>query len=216
MSARPPLPWTALAALGVAAGAAGAPSRLDGLEARLLDDPPPRLEALLVSRGAFAAELEAVLESDSAGVAAFHLRGVFGGDSVDAGWRRLPDGGLSLRARGHDSLLAAGPALDEAVWLGLTRMGLLHNAALLQAGRGPDHREGGVDGWVQALPADSATSGGDSPLALEIQVGGVPAATARLWLDVTTGLPVRREQTVRFPGGEMAVEESYRWPAVRP
>lgn len=216
MSPRLSMPWTALAALVLTAGGAGVPSRLEGLEARLLASPPARLEARLLSRGAFVAELEAVLESDSAGVAAFHLRGVFGKDSVDAAWRRLPDGGLALRARGRDTLLAAGPELDKAVWLGLTRMGLLHNAALLQAGRGPDHREGGVDGWVQALPAAAVPSDGDAPLELEIQVGGQPAATARLWLDGPDGLPRRREQTVRFPGGEMTVEESYTWPASRP
>jgi hypothetical protein len=40
-------------------------------------------------------------------------------------------------------------------------------------------------------------------------VSGTHTADAVLWIDVSTLLPVRREQIVRFPGGSMTVVEHF-------
>lgn len=91
--------------------------------------------------------------------------------------------------------------------IGLTRMGILHNLARLIAEAAPDHADSGVREWATV---DDFAADPEDPAALSfaITVAGTPAATARLQLDAA-GLPLLRQQTVRFPGGEMRVTERY-------
>ncbi|MBA2670696.1 MAG: hypothetical protein H0U67_10020, partial [Gemmatimonadetes bacterium] len=51
----------------------------------------------------------------------------------------------------------------------------------------------------------------------DIHVSGTRIAEAVLWIHRTTGVPVRREQVVNFPGGSMSVVEEYdiRWASPR-
>ena len=44
---------------------------------------------------------------------------------------------------------ATPPALNEAIVIGLTRMGHLHNIAVLTGGLPPDHSDGGAADWVR-------------------------------------------------------------------
>ncbi|MBC8068650.1 MAG: hypothetical protein IAG13_09985 [Deltaproteobacteria bacterium] len=99
--------------------------------------------------------------------------------------------------------------LDAALLLGLTRMGALHNLSLLWSGRPPEHGDGGIETWVTTTDHRVAAreDGGDA-IAFGITVDGTPIGEATLVLD-GAGWPSLREQTMRFPGGEMTVTERY-------
>jgi len=121
---------------------------------------------------------------------------------------------LSIR---RDSTIVEGatPAfLNEAIVIGLTRMGHLHNIAVLTGGLLPDHSDGGAADWVR--PANFARSDSvASPdptwvtVAFDIFIADRNVAHATLWLDPATGLPAGRAQTVYFPSGAMRARETY-------
>ncbi len=96
------------------------------------------------------------------------------------------------------------PALREGILLGLTRMGLLHNIAVLAGDSPPDGTDGKLREWVQAVDAEY---GPDGALHFGIVVSGTPSGVFDLHLE--EGLPARREQSVQFPQGEMLVVERY-------
>ena len=93
---------------------------------------------------------------------------------------------------------------DKALLLGMTRMGLLHNLAQLMSANPPDHAEGGVEEWVIVRPMREEKQA----RRFELIVGGRVTGTASLELN-TTGTPMVRKQTVRFPNGDMHVTETY-------
>ena len=174
-----------------------------------------------------------VIESDirAQGIVAVHLRGR--AELTPRNHLTLTGSGsmfdktvaLSLRADSRTLEMQHGsaprhesvaPESNRAIIIGLVRMGLLHNLARLSTGQGPDHAGGGVEQWVALdsyRPTTFAQDGeleGTFSFGFDIQVDGQPAGSARLWLDPVSGLPRRREQTVRFPQGEMKVVEDYR------
>ena len=112
-------------------------------------------------------------------------------------------------------------ALKEALVVGLTRMGILHNLAVLISARPPDHAEGGVAQWVQAdsvvaganvgpeQPTEEVRRADPEAMSFGIVVAGAPAGDATLWWDPATKLPVERHQVVNFPDGTMVVRETY-------
>jgi hypothetical protein len=105
------------------------------------------------------------------------------------------------------------PELIDAVVLGLSHMGLLHNLAMLVGGKPPDHAEGGAREWLDRQgvePGVVETREGEEihPLEFTLIVGEQEVGRATLWLDAK-GLPVERQQTVQFPEGEMRVVERY-------
>ncbi|MCB9730056.1 MAG: hypothetical protein H6744_10310 [Deltaproteobacteria bacterium] len=211
-----------LAAAGCARGTRPTPPEpgalardaMRGLEARLMQT-PARLEFVAEATGAFVTRWEGSL---TLGLGAeVSLRARAAGDAT---------AGLMLDARGAATRL--GPldeprtvrtpaALREAVVIGLSRMGLLHNLARLAEGELPDHAGGDVTAWVTVEPTDlgpevDIEGARARPITMRILVGGRHTGDATLWLDETTGLPVRREQVVRFQDGEMQVVERYRVP----
>lgn len=95
------------------------------------------------------------------------------------------------------------PATFEAVVIGLTRMGLLHNLAALSTVSPPDHSDGGITEWVVVQDFED----GDGGVAFSIFVEG--DKTSDVTLTIEDGIPVRRRQVVQFPGGEMIVSEEY-------
>ncbi len=104
--------------------------------------------------------------------------------------------------------------LEEALWIGLTRMGLLHNLAMLHSGQGPDHAGGGVKDWVRGhnfrfLEEETLENRRMMRIQFDLEVSKIPAGQAILWLDSKTGLPYLREQVVQFPEGEMVVREQF-------
>lgn len=104
--------------------------------------------------------------------------------------------------------------LEEALWIGLTRMGLLHNLAMLHSGSGPDHADGGVKDWVRAhnfqfLEEKTVEDRRMMRIQFDLEVSKIPVGQATVWLDAKTGLPYLREQVVQFPEGEMVVREQF-------
>jgi hypothetical protein len=105
----------------------------------------------------------------------------------------------------------ATPALRDAVVLGMTRIGLLHNVSNLAQGNGIDHADGGARDFITAEKF-RRVKGGVSYLIL---VGGKEFGSATLLIDAKTKLPRKRTQVVHFPDGDMRVTETYRFPAKR-
>jgi hypothetical protein len=176
------------------------------MEDRMLNAPAISGRFTVSADGAFSAALQGTLGL-SGGETDLEATGTFGADSVTLHLRsdgRVMEGGSAARRFHEDS-----PAgLTEALLLGLTRMGILHNLARLTGGAVPDRAGGGVRDWVEVR--DVHWSGSDpTALRLMIYVSGERAAEATLWLDPDSGWPVRREQVVEFPGGQMRVTESY-------
>jgi hypothetical protein len=125
---------------------------------------------------------------------------------------------LALVTRG-DSLVfgdATEPAtaprpehLREALVIGLTRMGILHNIARLTGDAAPDHADGGVAEWVVAERLRAADERqADAGIEFDITVSGQPAGAAVLTTG-SDGLPAIRRQTVHFPEGDMHIVERY-------
>lgn len=200
-AARPPWPPDAADALAA-------------VEARMLAAPTARVDYRITSEGAFTADLTGTLGLGMRGRTLLVANGTFGG----AEQRLLlvaEDG--TMRGTRADSLAFEGPqpaALREALLLGLTRMGLLHNLARLTAGQPPDRAEEGIEGWIEPHSAAWGTvdqiDGRDAKaLRFTLRVSGTDAADVTLWLDTETGWPLGRDQTVAFPGGTMSVAERY-------
>ncbi len=195
---RPPL-----AAGGpVAPGVAVAPVALTqaGAEAALLASPAWRVDATIRATGQFTADLEATAIVAVGNRARLRARGTFLGQPAAIDW--VSDGTVTSTGG------AAPPATGEAIAIGIARMGLLHNLVRAMNGAGPDHAEGGAAAWVEVV--------GPRPLAADrvafgLRVDGEDAADVELTLAAPGPVMTARRITVRFPGGEMTVEETYRF-----
>lgn len=180
------------------------------LEDRLLQHPESRIGFRITADGAFTAALEGELFLGDENDVALSSQGTFGPDSVSLSLR-VADGRL-IGGNGDRSFEEPVPAgLREALVIGLTRMGLLHNLARLVSASPPDRADGNVRDWVRVREVawtapDSATGG--RGVSFDVWVDEQPTADAVLWFD-DRGRPVGRDQTVRFPGGEMRVRERY-------
>ena len=147
-------------------------------------------------------------------------RGTFDGEPVELA---LEADGRRLRGSGGSAKLdlPQPDALTESIVIGLTRMGLMHNLAVLLGGRPPDHADGGVQQWVRAEGVEDGARIGPpepiaraqretaSPISFAIIVADTHVGDATLWRDSGTRLPVERHQVVRFPEGELRVRETY-------
>lgn len=110
---------------------------------------------------------------------------------------------------------------QDAIFGGMMRTGLLHNIYRLSVPLVPDGAEKGVDSvfrttdhrWEGEGEKNGVPCKALSFDILKVDAEGAtsPAGGALLWLNAETGLPVLREQTVRFDEGEMRVVESYRY-----
>jgi hypothetical protein len=179
-----------------------------GLEERMLREPEWGATFAVRSEGAFAAALDGVLTFEGARTAV-RAEGTFGGAPVALD---LVSDGVTMSGGSADRRLeAAEPAaLREALVMGFTRMGILHNLARLTGGHAPDHAAGGAGDWVRLRDVRRVDAAeGEVALRFEVEVAGAPAGEATLWLDRASGRPLRREQTVRFTGGSMQVTETY-------
>lgn len=205
-------------ALLVALPASAAPTAAQTfalLESQLLGAARVRVSSAISAQGAIAADLQGRSDISAGGIATLVHSGTLAGRGMTLELRS--DGRQLTLARDDETVQqASGRESNRALLLGLTRMGLLHNLAQLGSLKGPDHAEGGVSEWVTVhnvryLSEKKSQAAGPSPLALafDIRVGGKPAARAVLWLDEDTRLPLKREQTVNFPGGSMTVAERY-------
>ena len=179
-------------------------------EERLIRAEAVRVDFAIVSEGVLTTDLQGSLDIRGEKIS-LEADGTFGGSPVDlilaVSGTEISGGNLALADASLQEFTIKNPgAAREAVILGMTRMGLLHNLALLTGSRPPDRAAGGIRDWVRASNVRSA---GDGGLAFDILVDGQDAAEAVVLLDSRT-LPERRDQTNRFPAGEMRVVETYR------
>ncbi len=182
-----------------------------GLEDRLVSARAVELDFHVTAEGAVEANLRGGLRILEGGVTEVSARGRFAGQEVD----------LLLRSDGDRYEYGNGPQrasdetprhLNEALLIGLTRMGILHNLAMLHGNAPPDGAAGGVREWAVAEgfsfePADDLEEGA-SAVSFSLIVSGTPAGSASLEID-PDGNPVLRRQTVEFPDGVMHVVERY-------
>lgn len=186
-------------------GAANAqlPSQFDRLESSLLGATTLSLDFQVVATGAISVSIEGSLRRTAAGEIALNASGEFAGQDVDL--VALQRGqSFEYGSRAAPTTIAAPAALWEALVIGFTRMGILHNVANLSAGAMPDHAEGGAAEWVLVR---NVREDGNS-FAFDILVSDTPSGSATLRVD-DEGNPEVRRQTVAFPGGEMHVVETY-------
>lgn len=185
--------------------AAQAPVPTAALEAELLSA-PFRLPFQVTAEGAITVSLEGELVVGREGRARLQATGDFAGRAVDL--FMVSDGeALFSTLRGRVRQGPTPDGLADALVVGLTRMGVLHNLARLTGGELPDHAEGGVREWVVVSPSETLEAGEDE-LAMDITVAGQPSGAATLTLS-EDGDPLVRRQTVAFPQGEMRVTERY-------
>lgn len=187
-------------------------SRFEALESRLLTADTVQFSFHVTAEGAVEADLtgEANLTPTTTRLTA---TGTFAGQPVDLLLHRDGDAYEFGNANTHNNLPAP-PELKEALLLGLTRMGILHNLARLTGGAPPDHAYGDVRTWV-TVDSLTVAAADSAAIAFNLTVAGQPSGSASLQLDAA-GLPVVRRQVVQFPSGEMRVEERYADVIIRP
>lgn len=176
------------------------------LEQRLLQAKKISMRISITSSGAVSSSLKGELRLSEPNQAHLDFKGEFAGNPVEIHLNSRGErmfGGSADKSFREDTP----PALNEGPVLGLTRMGILHNLAMLSAGAPPDGTDGQIRDWVQArnFSTDKATRA----IRFEIVVSGTPSGEVELWVDEETGMPKRRMQTVHFPEGDMHVEEVY-------
>ncbi len=177
------------------------------LETRLLGAQSIQIRFDITAEGSNTATLRGMLVLSADGKARVEARGSFAGEPGELVF--TSDGRTMKGERGGKRFeLPAGKALQESVLLGLTRMGLLHNLAVLWGGRPPDLADGGVREWVVATDVTDASTDVAKALGFGLTVQGTPMGEATLVLDAE-GWPTERTQTVHFPGGDMKVVERY-------
>lgn len=188
--------------LGTAASAQ--PSvRFTEMEQSLLDAKTLSLSFNVYATGAVEADITGSLRKQASGDIEFTAKGDFAGQHIDL-IAALQDDHFEYGTRAAPLSVEPPSELWQALVIGLTRMGVLHNIANLSAGAMPDHAQGGVTDWVEATNIEQI----DRSFAFDIVVSGTPSGSATLSFD-QAGRTGVRFQTVAFPGGEMRVEEQY-------
>ncbi|HEX9794889.1 MAG TPA: hypothetical protein VGC54_12985 [Planctomycetota bacterium] len=192
---------------GVDGVVVGLPESFEAFEAMLLDAQTLQLNFEIRSDEAVQAAFRGTLALAAGNYLRLDAAGSFEGAPMQLGL--VSDGTmLRIRANGRTTDVPVPPELNKAVVLGLTRMGLLHNLAVLAGGAPPDHAAGGVGDWVRIEEGGVERRDASATFALRIFVAGEDVAAASLTLG-DFGLPVHREQTVTFPGGQMQAREDY-------
>lgn len=210
-----------LAALALAGAGCSSPSAVPKdpeeafatLEQRLLEAPQVNCESHLVAEGAVAADLRALHILGRDGWGHVEVTGTMLGKPVDARFAYSGDV-VTFTSADERRELPMPADLRGGLLLGLTRMGWMHNVAMLVMGGWPDATDGKVDDFTRAvhvLGGEQLEVDGRERRALTfgVEVRGQVAATAVLWLDCETGLPLERWQKVQTPKGEMRVVETY-------
>ena len=186
-----------------------AEAALAEIEQRLLDASVLRIDYVVEATGAVDALLHGDLVVQKPALAAIAAHGLFAGSDADL--RLVSDGARVVGGNGANRFAQPLPeALREGMLIGLVRMGVLHNLAVLSSGAPPEAVDGSVRDWVEAhgfawFDTNAKTRG----ISFSIDVNDQPAGEVRLWIDNVSALPVRREQLVRFDNGDMKVIETY-------
>lgn len=217
-------PWLLLVLAGCAAGPRPVPQGVTAAE-RLAFSEAVTLAAKAVatfevdSKGAHDSHLTGTLELTGTNALTLVAEGTFDKQAVRLEFTSMKgdiDRTVTKGAVASAQHNAAQPALNEAVVIGLVRMGLLHNLAMLVADQMVSKAGGGVREELQSLDAREAgpdTSGAEPCHRVDstLQVGGQPMAQTSLCVADATGLPLQRRITVQFPEGEMTATERFTW-----
>lgn len=188
-------------------------ARFGALENRLLAARTVRFNFHVTAEGVVEADLRGGLDLASRGGIRLTASGHFAGRPADL--QLVSDDGRYEFGDATGRKVAPTPAhLREALIVGVTRMGILHNLARLADAAPPDHADGGVRDWV-VLGAFAGDSLAPGSVSFDLSVSGEPAGSASLEID-PRGRPVARRQTVRFPSGEMRVVERYSAVTIEP
>jgi|GEM_PF-454647 len=213
--------FCSVASWAAADGAAGGGELFGEIEKKLLEADSLRVEFVISSEGAITSSVKgSLLLVPRGNQVRLELSGTFAAATVDlrlvSDGKRLRGGPTAESARSDKRYFecTTPTALGEAIVIGMTRMGLLHNIAMLTGGAPPDHSDGAVTEWVVCSNFILDRSAGDvdgdrGPLTFDIAVSGRNVAEAKLWIDAATGLPARREQTVDFGSATMRAVERY-------
>jgi hypothetical protein len=148
------------------------------------------------------------------GVASFDVVGTMKGERFEA---KLDSDGKTMKGNAWESPVP--PALPEGIIIGFTRMGIMHNVVRLGLGGPPDGTDGKIRETVQLsderyLTEEDVDGAPARRIAFKISMGGQPVGEATLWVD-DRWLPLKREQVVHFPDGDLHVVERYRTIAVQ-
>lgn len=172
------------------------------LESRLLRAKTVHIKGKLLATGAVTAELDAELWLEEGNRARLDVNGRF--EKMSRRVSFVSDG--TRMKVGAQAPVPAAPELRDSFVYGKTRMGLLHNAALLIAGEAPDHAEGGAHAWVKAERVRSLFPA--TNIAFDIVVNTKPSGAVVLKLD-EQGRELERSVEVRLDVGVMKVTERY-------
>lgn len=188
---------------------------LQQLEARVLGARHVVIEADVTATGAlpahFAGTLDLAERNRSSGTWQGDLRGAPAQLSFSSDGRAIEMKGVG-GTRGE----FVGRESNRALLAGALRMGVTHNLLRLAEPLGPDHAAEGFDAWAATVDFRPTTValGGDLRGAIsfgyDLKLDGADAGSVRLWLDGETGLPKRRQLTLRTPEGETTVVEEYK------
>lgn len=173
---------------------------------------PVRIAFDVIAEGAVAADLTGTLLLGTSGEARVEAAGSFAGEQIDV--TLISDGDRMFWTGGQDGVDTP-PRLRDALGIGFTRMGVLHNLARLVGGAPPDHADGGVREWVTVAATDDrammegAPEGASAASVFRaMTVWGQPSGAFAL--EFEEGLPTVRRQRVEFAQGIMRVTERYR------
>jgi hypothetical protein len=198
------------AASTLAHAAPTAVQKFESLEAFLARAGRFDLKAHVVSSGAVASDLTADVGVANTGIVAIRMHGTLDGKPDNIVLRT--DGVVTMVTKdGQDTRLQPGRSMREAVQLGFLRVGLWHNLLLLSHGSQPEHHQGGIKQWADVGNLHYATTSraGVTGVAFDVLIENKKAGTATLWIDDSTKLPVKREQTIVLDGKKIHTVEEY-------
>jgi len=183
------------------------------LEEKLLNEKSLRIRFKITSEGSVDSSLQGQLRLKSGNKVEIAVSGSFKSSPVAV---RFESDGKKMHWAIADRQidLETPKGLNQAIIVGFTRMGLLHNLALILGGEPPDRADGTIEDWVQvsdflfAAPDPSSKLRGRS-IRFQIEVEGKSVGNAHYWISPLTRMPVERRQMVHFETGDVKVVETY-------
>lgn len=187
---------------------------LAALEQRLVNAVAVRFTFEIQNTGINPATLKGEFDVRQGNRAFLHAAGKFRDAPLDV-TMKSDQGKIDGKSNGSAFSAATPPQLSESLLVKLVRMGVLHTFAVLSEKRPPDLANGEAR---KVLEIRNPRRGADKminekiarPISYTLAFGGNEVGEATLWLDLASGLPVRRDQKVTLAGqGEMTLVERY-------
>lgn len=181
-------------------------SMFQQFESRLLAAESIRFDFQITAEGAIEVDISGSFELIQQDQIHILGTGSFAGSTVNLSLH-LQANQLQMSNGNEETTMTRPKEVENALLIGWTRMGILHNLAKLLSASAPDHADGNVHTWVvvanlQETSTSSATS------TFDLVVDGTPSGAASITWNAA-GLPMERHQTVHFPDSEMHVMERY-------